>query len=175
MTTPTLWKSLHHISPTKTSLTSQEMCFCSNSNFYLQNWIGILGAENQISVLLLRGLFLKVFIFFALSCADFLSLDLSWKLLGGRDCVPYLLFLPSPYVPLSSSYPDCSSAQHISQANVGCLTIVLGTKVSSPQSKHVDSSTLASAFHHSLLAPVLCNQFLQKSLWNWELPPVLSV
>lgn len=112
----------------------------------------------------------KFFIFFALSCADFLSLDLSCKLLGAKTVSQTA----------SSSLPHthpllCSSSWLISHANIGCLTIVLGTRISDPQSRHADSSILASVFCHSVLAPVLCKQFLQKSWRNWNLPPVLSV
>lgn len=82
---------------------------------------------------------------------------------------------PSPIHTLSSSYMDCFSSWLISHANIGCLTIILGTRISDPQSRHADSSILASAFCHSVLAPVLCKHFLQKSWQNWNLPPVLSV
>ena len=66
ITIPTLWKALHHILPTRTSLTSQKTGFYSNSSFSLVQLF-------------------KIFIFFALSCADFLSLDLSCKLLGAKN------------------------------------------------------------------------------------------
>lgn len=142
--------------------------------FICKTELAFLGQRIKYQFCYCLALFFKFFIFFALSCADFLSLDLSWKLLGGRDC-PIPALPPFPICTPLLLLPRLFQRSAISQANVGCLKIVLGTKVSSPQSKHVDSSILASAFHHSLLAPVLCNQFLQNSLWNWELPPILSV